>query len=465
MTGLNVNEMTTVAAVSAMRNFMASPTAIGSSSYDASALANDFTVAQQLVNLNSGLAPGTGIPSGYSAPSSLMSALGDILAACVNSTGGTASNTGTNCGKLFSYATPPGGTAPTDTITAMLNIANHPTLQTSNLFALVGSSAPFPTTYTSAPASFGVALTPPAATVTRQFLVEPDDGVSALYTLLNNAQTTIDLTVYGLVDTVFSGDLVAACQRGVTVRVILDQKYEKTVDTPAYNQINAQANCAAIWANPSYTATHEKSFVVDNQTLAMLTLNLETQSYGNTRDFAVISNDAQDVAAFEATFTADFNGTFPFATPTGNDLVWSPTTAQTTFVDLINNATVSLQVENEEMSAPKVVAALQAACTRGVTVQITMTTNSSYATQFQALEASGCGMRVLPNTVHYNYIHAKAILVDYGTTAQKAYLGSINFSTASTVQNRELGEIVSDGAILTRLQSVLASDYAMATAY
>jgi cardiolipin synthase len=463
-TAINMNELTTVAAVGAIDLFMASDAMVGSSSYDAAALQQDFTLATQLVNTASGSAPGINLPSGDTAPVPLLNTLGNILAACINSAGGVAGDNSL-CGSLFTLTTPPGGTAPTNTISALLNLLNHPTLNTTSLFKLITTDAPFQPQLPAAPADYAVQLTPPAFTVSRQFLVEPDDGVTALYTLLNNAQSSIDLTIYGLKDTIFSGDLVAACQRGVAVRVVMDQNDEKSVDQAAYTQINAQAGCRAVWANSSYPATHEKSFVVDNTTLAMLTLNLETTSYAGPRDFAVISNDPGDVAAFEATFSADYAQVHSYTTTPGTDLIWSPTTAQTSLVGIMNNATVSLAVENEEMSGPKEVAALEAACQRGVAVSITMTAQSSYDSEFSALEAAGCGVHVLKDSTKVLYIHAKVILADYGTTAQYAYVGSINFSTASTVENRELGLYLYDSSALQRLSTTLAADYASATAY
>jgi cardiolipin synthase len=239
-----------------------------------------------------------------------------------------------------------------------------------------------------------------------------------------------------------------------------------SVDMAAYNQINAQAGCSAKWANPSYSVTHEKSFVVDNTTLAMLTLNLETTSYAGTRDFAVITNDPQDVAAFEATFNADYSMVYPYTTTPGNDLIWSPTSAQSSLVGIINSATQSLWVENEEISASNIVIALENACHRGVTVSITMTnTSNEYATEFTALEAAGCGVHVYPNSVHSIYIHAKVLLADYGTSAQYAYVGSINFSTASLTQDRELGMYLYDSTALTKLYNTVSGDYAGATAF
>ena len=462
-----LNELTTVAAVAALAPFMHSPTALGSASYDATSLAADFTSAAALVSPYTGVAPGNGIPAGSSSPVALINTLGNILSACINSTGGTAGD-GTSCGTLFALSTPPNApanTIPADTVSALLLILNHPTLNTAALLNLAPSAPPFQPTLSAAPASYTVKLIPPPATVTRSLLTLPDNGPSSLYTLLNNAQSTIDLTLYDLIDTTFSGDLVAACNRGVTVRVILDQNDEKKANTPAYNQINAAApNCTAIWANPKYPATHEKSFAVDNSTLAVLTANINTSDYAGTRDFGIISNDAPDIASFEATFAADF--VYATYTPTpGTDLIWSPTTAQTSLIGVINNATSTLQVENEEMSAANIVTALENACKRGVNVQITMTNQTSYHANFSALEAAGCGMHVYANSSKVLYIHAKVILADFNTPGAIAYLGSINFSTASLVENRELGLYLTEPTVLQSVSTTLTNDYNGAPAY
>ena len=179
-----------------------------------------------------------------------------------------------------------------------------------------------------------------------------------------------------------------------------------------------------------------------------------------------LTNDPQDIAAFEATFNADYNMVYPYTTTPGNDLIWSPTSAQTSLVGIINSATTSLQVENEEMSASNVVTALESACQRGVKVNITMTNDENdYATEFTALEAAGCGVHVYPDSTKYIYIHAKVILADYGTSAQYAYVGSINISTASLTEDRELGMYVYDPTVLSGLNTTLTSDYNGATAF
>ncbi len=321
---------------------------------------------------------------------------------------------------------------------------------------------------TSSPASISPQATATGVTRTLYVFPEADLSVTPLYALVNGAQKTLDMTMYELVDTTFSADLVAACKRGVKVRVILDSSSsEKTTNTPAYKQLNAATGCSAVWSNPAFTNTHEKSFVVDGTQVAILSLNLTSRYYATTRDFGLVENDPADVAAVEATFVADYNSTtsFSYKPGAGDDLIWSPTTATADLLGIINGATKTLLVENEEMSATNVVSALEAACKRKVTVQIAVTDSTSDETNYKALEKAGCGVHTYANTTTGLYIHAKVLIADYGLATQKVYMGSINFSTASMTKNRELGLYITDATDAKTLNTTLTSDYTGAAAF
>jgi len=282
--------------------------------------------------------------------------------------------------------------------------------------------------------------------------------------------------MYELVDTTFSSDLVSACGRGVKVRVILDQNLEKSSNTAAYNQLNGTTNCSAVWANTAFQATHQKTITVDGAQTAIMSLNLTSRYYSDTRDYALVENDAADIAAIQATFNQDFaagtpsSGTagasdYSYPPGGGDDLIWSPTTAQADLVGIINGAQKNLLVENEEMSASSIVTALENACKRGVTVNIAMTDTGSYHANYSALEAAGCGVHTGKDNSTTLYIHGKALLADYGLSTQSVYMGSINFSNASMTENRELGLYISDPAAVQQLYNAMSSDYAMFPAY
>lgn len=310
--------------------------------------------------------------------------------------------------------------------------------------------------------SVSTAVAGPSATASSQYrlVAEPGDGMAGLYRLMSSPASTLDMTMYELVDTQAEMLLAADAARGVKVRVVLDGNREAKANGPAFTFLAAHG-VQVRWAAPRYRATHQKTIVIDGKTAAILTLNLTSRYYPATRDFAVIDSNPADVAAVETVFAADFAGRPVTAGPAGDDLVWSPG-SQPQLVALIDSARSTLAVENEEMAAPAIVAALSAAARRGVRVEVTMTDSPDWAKEFAVLIGAGVRVRAYHGE-HPIYIHAKAIVVDAGIRAARVFVGSENFTGASMDQNRELGVIVGSPTVVGPVSAILADDFAGAT--
>ena len=169
-TFIQVNEITTVAGVYALAPFLTSAANLASSSTDASALIAAFATASQIANVNSGSTPGVNVPSGTTIPTRQVNTIADILAACINSPGGTIS--GTACGNLFALTTVVKGSAPVDPITALTNLAQNPTLNTAALYAMATPSAPFQPGDDSEPPNLAIVLATP------QITLSPASGIT-----------------------------------------------------------------------------------------------------------------------------------------------------------------------------------------------------------------------------------------------------------------------------------------------
>lgn len=307
-------------------------------------------------------------------------------------------------------------------------------------------------------------LAPAASATTSKYtlVTEPTDAYQKIYALINAATSKLDMTMYELTDTTAEHDLANAASRGVTVRVILDVNREKSNNQTAYTYL-AGHGVHVVWAATKYAATHQKTITVDGTTSAIMSGNLTSQYYSTSRDFAVLDTNLIDIAAIEKVFNADFTGAT--ITPTdGDNLVWSPTDAQTKLLALINSATQTLGVENEEMADTAITNALASAASRGVAVQVTMTANSDYDTAFNQLVAAGAKVHLYSESASL-YIHAKVIDVDAALSTHRDYVGSINFSDYSLNKNRELGFISSDVGVDTGLHTALVSDFAGGTNY
>jgi hypothetical protein len=192
-----VNEVSTVAAVAALKPYMSSLTNVGSGTSDAAALATAFTLASEFANTNSGVSPGTGVPSTLVVPTAQINTLADIVAACVNSTGGVAGD-GSACGTLFADANLP--STPTTVIGALLNMFANPTNNIIGLQNLAsGVGAPFQPTLSAPPPNWTVALAtaqPPISASPSPVTLEA--AVSAVatqnITITNNGTSTVTLS-------------------------------------------------------------------------------------------------------------------------------------------------------------------------------------------------------------------------------------------------------------------------------
>jgi hypothetical protein len=151
-----VNELTTVASIWALSPFMTGITNIGSSATNQLGLGDAFAAVNSVANIATGTTSGPMLPAGATLPVAKINTLANILASCVNSTGGTAGDS-SPCGNLFSAATV-NSVAPTTTVAAALNMAQHPAVNVSALFALQTASPPFLPNLSAAPNDLTIAI-------------------------------------------------------------------------------------------------------------------------------------------------------------------------------------------------------------------------------------------------------------------------------------------------------------------
>ena len=297
-----------------------------------------------------------------------------------------------------------------------------------------------------------------ASGVTRAgpLIVEPGAGFSPVYSLINGARRTIDVTMYEFSDTTAEHDLAAAAKRGVRVRVILDRRAQ-SVNSRANSYFRSHG-VAVTWSSPDYRYTHQKTVIIDGTKAVIMTANLTSRYYATSRDFLVTDTERADVSAITAVFNADFAKKTVHPRD-GNDLVWSPTDSQDQLIALINDATSSLRIYSEEMGDRTVEKALITAAKRGVDVQVCGENESGeYDSAFAKLARAGIRISYYSSSTGF-YIHGKVVEADYGTAHAKIFIGSENFSNTSLNQNRELGLIISSHSVMSAIAGTFASDF------
>lgn len=306
-----------------------------------------------------------------------------------------------------------------------------------------------------------LALTTPAhaAGSYSAFAFSLSSSEPTIYDFINSATSTLDMTMYELSDTTAVNDLISAENRGVQVRVILDGT-RTTVNDSAYNTLQ-NAGVGVVWSSSSYVYTHQKTITVDGTESLILTGNLTSKYYPTSRDYGVFDTDATDVAAIEDVFNADYADSS--ITPSdGDNLLWSPTDSRDRVLSVINGATSTLDVEEEELGDSAVVDALAAKAQAGVTVRVVLEKPSSYSSEVAQIQNAGGTVVGYSSSTGF-YIHAKAIVADYGLSTAKVELGSVNVSTNSFDNNRELGIILTDTGVESVVENAFDSDYSGGT--
>lgn len=284
---------------------------------------------------------------------------------------------------------------------------------------------------------------------------EPAAGYGFLDSAILHARRSIDLSLYELSDPTIERDLIARARAGVLVRVLLNADYYGREENTAAASTLEAGSVHVAWA-PAGTIFHAKYVVVDGDAAYVGTGNLVASDYPSTRDFWVETTDGSDVAAITATFGSDFE--HRSVAPVGaQGLLWSPGST-TVLVGLINSATHSLLVENEEMDNATIEAALSRAVARGVEVKVVMTYSSEWTGALDRLARAGVEVATLgPSQL---YIHAKVICADCSAGGGTVFIGSENFSTASLDYNRELGLITATPVAVSAVEAAVSGDYA-----
>jgi phosphatidylserine/phosphatidylglycerophosphate/cardiolipin synthase-like enzyme len=292
-----------------------------------------------------------------------------------------------------------------------------------------------------------------------QLFVEPDDSYHVIVNAISGAQKSVWLEMYLLTERHVISALEETAHRGIDVRVMIEpHPYGSGLSpTQTLDRLNA-AGVQAKTTNSSFALTHEKGMVIDASTVYIMTANFTASALGGTksttnREYGIIDHNAQDVKAVTDIFNADWNRSQAmFNDP---NLVVSPVNSRSDFTSLIQSAHKTLLIEAEEMQDSAIEQTLIAAAQHGVQVKVILPaatgSSDSNSNGINAIKQGGVQVKEDP---HF-YMHAKIIVAD----GQKAFVGSENISTASLERNRELGLIVSDQTVLSKLQQTFQQDW------
>jgi phosphatidylserine/phosphatidylglycerophosphate/cardiolipin synthase-like enzyme len=313
-------------------------------------------------------------------------------------------------------------------------------------------------------------VSPPPLSGKVDLLITPDpDGHRAFLNAIEQAPAgqTVRMAMFHLTDAKIVDALIAAKERGVVVRVMLDRS---SLKNGRFRKSFQRLENRGVEVKPSplaYSITHQKSMTIGQSTAFITAINL-TKNADVTRDFGLVVHDPAVIAEVIKVFDSDWMNTENPArvTPalTESHLLWSPVNSQERLVSLIDSARSSVLVTVENLGDRKIQGALARTAKRGIPVRLIVpmcdkNKNPLFNYPHVAeLSKAGVSSRVMPypEDPKHPYMHSKMIVVD-GT---RGYVGSVNFSFNSTSAARELGILFSEREPLARIAAEFEKDWA-----
>jgi len=291
----------------------------------------------------------------------------------------------------------------------------------------------------------------PTSAVTGLF-VEPDDGYAPVLDEVAHAACTVDVSVYLLSDEAVISALAAAVDRGVRVRVTLEEF--PFGGGGSQEEVRAQLQASGVevrWSATDIRFSHAKYLVVDRTVAVVMNMNLTASAFQSNREFGIVTTDPSVVAQAQEIFDRDWAHE-AIADPDGPLLV-SPTNSREAFLGLIDGAARSIDLYAEVIRDAEVVAALGRAEARGVDVRVIVDQSLDDESQAVAVTLFELGVEI--RIADHLYIHAKLMVVD----GEEAVVGSQNFTATSLDDNREIAMVVTDALILERCLAIYERDW------
>jgi len=292
-------------------------------------------------------------------------------------------------------------------------------------------------------------------------IVLPDDTALPLIRAIHEARESLDIRMFLFTDPTLMEAVIAAYQRGVKVRVMLN--LARRSGEPENEEARERLTKAGIEvrdSNPAFELTHQKSMVVDNTTGFIESLNWEPRDLTITRDYAVVTTRGHEIAEMLDCFNADWAHQ-AFTPPEVSSLIWCPNNGRRRVAEFIDTTKHSLWVQNERYQDQVIIERLVRAVLRGVKVQI-LAKPPHCLKPDKLIEGVG-GLRILQDvgakvhTLRHLKLHAKMFLAD----GRRAIVGSINLAPGSFDSRRELAIETTSPAAVARLAKTAAHDWSL----
>ena len=273
-----------------------------------------------------------------------------------------------------------------------------------------------------------------------KLIVQPDDGIKPLLKAVRSAKNTIDVVVFRFDRIELEKALIAAVARGVVVRVLIAQKNgggEKQLR--AVEQRLLEGGVTITRQADDLPRYHGKMTIIDGA-LYVLAFNYTRQDIERSRSFGLITRDPKLVKEAGHLFEAD--STRQDYTPSDKRLVVSPDTSRERLTDFIGKAKKELLIYDSRIQDKLMLRLLRERLEAGVDIRV-----------IGRIDKSISGIPTCkPQDLR---LHARAMVRD----GNAVFLGSQSLRKSELDSRREIGIMVTDSRIATKVRRVFEEDW------
>jgi cardiolipin synthase A/B len=293
----------------------------------------------------------------------------------------------------------------------------------------------------------------------RSIIIFPDDSISPIVNAIAEAKKTLRIKMFIFNEPLLLNSVIAAKLRGVHVKVMLNPS--RTNGNSLNEETRSALEDAGIEVkdtSPAFKVTHEKSMVVDDNIAYVQSLNWSPRHFKETRDFCATTKHRSEVEEIIECFECDWDRAEFNPGDTAN-LIWCRGNGRARIAHFIDRAKHSLFIQNDRYQDLVIIERLIKAARRGVKVHLMSPAPHSLKSD-KLVEGVG-GLRVLSDVgikIHnlkQHILHAKLMISDDNS----AIIGSINLTTGSFDDRRELAIELDDEKLIERLSKTAHHDW------
>lgn len=267
-------------------------------------------------------------------------------------------------------------------------------------------------------------------------LISPDHSRSKRSTLLSSAQDFLHIWMYNITHKESRALIKTLAKNEVQVKMILeDDKYgldEKT--DPWWRWIQVR-NDDKLHTN----FVHAKTFVSDHFFIIQ-TANLTNSAFNDQREYYILGQDMSVVANLKMLFEKDREGARITPDDIHPNVLFCPVDCRHKITSLINSATESLWIQNQYLDDEEIIWLLERKHKDALDIRINLPKDEKNTSKPSSTLSNSIKLLSSPR------IHSKALLID----RRFLVISSINLSSNSMDNNREIGIIVTDTHLINK---------------